>query len=367
MFEEIPTPCILIDATIVRRNLERMAAYAQGHGLNLRPHTKTHKSLLIGRMQIEMGAVGLTVAKPGEAQVMAGAANDLLMAYPAVDPRRCAELAELARRVTLRVAIDSTTAVDALAQAARGAGVVIGILIDLDVGLHRTGVQTPAEALVLAQYVAGHKGLRLDGIMFYPGHAPADPGKQSPALHAVEEKLAETIDLWGKVGLEAKIVSGGSTPSAGQSHLVKHATEIRPGTYVFNDMNGVYGGSARLEDCAAPHHLHRHQHGRAGADCAGCGNQNTHQRPLLARAGFGAWIHCGIPDGEDRQVDGGARTGGCWWLRRRADGGAARYHHSQSHLPLRELAGQRVVARAGAGAPIDSSGCAGGCFRFCPT
>src|SRR5213082_1946692 len=128
MVEDLPTPCIVIDAGVVRRNMSRLATYAREHRLGLRPHTKTHKSTLLGRMQMEHGAVGLTVAKAGEAKVMAQVSDDLLMAYPAVDSRRCTEVADLARDRTLRVAIDSVEAVDTIAAAARDAGSTVGIL-----------------------------------------------------------------------------------------------------------------------------------------------------------------------------------------------------------------------------------------------
>ena len=251
MLPDFPTPAILIDGATVRRNSERMSAYAKERGLRLRPHTKTHKSVIIGRMQVEHGAAGLTVAKAGEAEVMASASDDLLVAYPAVDPRRSAALAKLARERTVRVAVDSTVGADALSDAARSAGGTIGVLVDLDVGLHRTGVQTPQEALALAQYVSRKPHLRLDGLMFYPGHVGGPSARQEELLRAVDAKLAETIDLWRRHGLEAKVVSGGSTPTAYQSHLVRSMTEFRPGTYIYQDMNGVRGGFASLEDCAA--------------------------------------------------------------------------------------------------------------------
>jgi D-serine deaminase-like pyridoxal phosphate-dependent protein len=251
MFDGLPTPAIVIDARTVRRNVERMARYAKEHNLRLRPHTKTHKSLAVARMQMEHGAVGLTVAKVGEAEVMAAAADDILMAYPAVDPARCAALARLAELKTVRVGIDSTEAADALAAAARSANSEIGILVDVDVGLHRTGVQTPEDALALARHVERTGGLRLDGIMFYPGHIGGPSPQQEQMLREVDAKLQETIALWRRSGLEAKIVSGGSTPTAMQSHLVKSMTEMRPGTYVFHDVNGLRGGFADLEDCAA--------------------------------------------------------------------------------------------------------------------
>jgi D-serine deaminase-like pyridoxal phosphate-dependent protein len=252
--ESIPRPAIAIDAQVVLRNLARMAEYAKSHALNVRPHTKTHKSAMLARMQLDHGAAGLTVAKAGEAQVMSAVRPDvdLLLAYPVVDQHRCQMLAALAAEgQTIRIAIDSTIAADALGLAASSAGATIGILVDLDVGLHRTGVQSPQASLALAQHVTRQRGLRLDGIMIYPGHIWSRPSDQVPALRAVDAIVCEAVSLWQKHGLAAPIVSGGSTPTALQSHHITHLTEIRPGTYVFNDMNSVAGGFCTLEDCAA--------------------------------------------------------------------------------------------------------------------
>ena len=251
---DLPTPAIVIDAAVARRNLQRLAEYAKQHNVKLRPHTKTHKSVLVGRMQMELGATGLTVAKVGEARVMAEASDDILMAYPAVDPMRCAELAQLARGHTIRVGIDSRTASDALAAEARSAGSTIGILVDLDVGLHRTGVQTPHDALALGEHIARQQGLRLDGLMFYPGHLKDDSEDAVRELAVIDERLGEALDLWERAGLSAEIVSGGSTPTAYVSHWLTRMTEARPGTYVYHDMNGVHGGYATLADCAARIH-----------------------------------------------------------------------------------------------------------------
>ena len=251
MLPDFPTPAILIDGETVRCNSERMAAYARQHGLRLRPHTKTHKSALVARIQMAHGAVGLTVAKAGEAKSMGPVAEDLLVAYPVVDGSRAMVIARLAAAQTVRVAIDSTVGADALNAAGLLTGGTVGILVDLDVGLHRTGVQTPEEALALAQYVSRKPHLRLDGLMFYPGHVGGPSARQEEQLRAVDAKLAETIDLWRRHGLEASIVSGGSTPTAYQSHLVTRMTEFRPGTYIYQDMNGVRGGFATLDDCAA--------------------------------------------------------------------------------------------------------------------
>jgi D-serine deaminase-like pyridoxal phosphate-dependent protein len=247
----IPTPSLIIDAEVVRRNIRRMADYARQHNLKLHPHTKTHKSALVGRLQMEAGAAGLTVAKPGEAKVMAEVSSDILLAYPTVDADRCAEMAELAKRVTVHVAIDSAFAADQLAAAARAAGSTIGILVDIDAGMHRTGVQSPEASLELAQHVARSPGLRLDGILFYPGHIHGPLEQQAPRLAAIDGLISHAIDLWKHAGLEAKIVSGSSTPTGHHSHLLKSQTHIRAGTYVYQDRNGILGGYCTLDDCAA--------------------------------------------------------------------------------------------------------------------
>jgi D-serine deaminase-like pyridoxal phosphate-dependent protein len=244
---------LIIDLPIVQRNIARLAAYGREHKLAIRPHTKTHKSIRMAKLQLEAGAAGLTVAKVGEAQTMAHAGKDLFIAYPALDPWRREHLANLAKTHTVRVGFDSKEAADLIGEAARAAGVPggVGVLVDLDVGFHRTGVQTPAEALALAQHVSKTAGLRLDGIMCYPGQLKEPPEEQKRLLEPIAARLAETIDLWRRHGLEAKVVSGGSSPSAYLSHHVPQLTEIRPGTYIYNDMNMVSRGFATLDDCAA--------------------------------------------------------------------------------------------------------------------
>ncbi len=248
---EIPTPALVIDAAVVERNLARMADYCRAHGLGLRPHTKTHKSLHVARRQVEHDAIGLTVAKVGEAQTMSQASGDLLVAYPALDEPRTMRLAELAATVTVRVAIDSALAADALDAAARARGVVIGALVDLDVGFHRTGVQSPQAAVELARHVASRKDLRYDGLMVYPGHLGATRDEVPGGLKKVAALTGEAVDRLARADLPPRIVSGGSTPTALLSHLVPHLTEIRPGTYVYNDWNTASAGWCAIDDCAA--------------------------------------------------------------------------------------------------------------------
>ena len=215
-------------------------------------HTQRRTSCdSLARVQLESGAVGLAVAKVGEAEVISDAGQDVLLAYPPIGPSRAARFANLAHDRTMRAAVDSFLAVEEVAAAAGAAGTTVGLLVDIDVGLGRTGVQSPAAALTLAQAIDRAPHVRLDGIMVYPGHVWQAANNQEEPLRAIDELLAETLSLWSQHGLAAPIVSGGSTPTAYQSHLIRHLTEIRPGTYVFNDMNTVRGGYCSVGDCAA--------------------------------------------------------------------------------------------------------------------
>ena len=227
---EIATPALLIDLPTVERNIRKMAEYVRSHGLDLRPHIKTRKSLSIARLQAQAGAKGLTVAKVGEAEVMSEVSDDLLVAYPLVDRARVQRIASLAKGQTVRVAVDSTTACDVIAQATSRYGSTAGILVDVDVGFHRTGLQDAESALRIAEHVERADGLRLDGIMCFPGHINSPPNQQSQGLSQIDRKLREFMDHWREHGLESRIVSGGSTPTARQSHLISALTEIRPGT-----------------------------------------------------------------------------------------------------------------------------------------
>lgn len=251
--DQLFTPAIVIDAAVVRRNLQRLADYTRRHNLRVRPHTKTHKSAQLARLQLEYGAQGLTVAKAGEAEVMSRATDDLLVAYPVVDEARARALAALAQGRHIKVAVDSQAAIDVLSRAAHSAGATLGVLVDLDVGLHRTGVQNPEDAVALARYAKSRSSLALEGLFFYPGHIKDASDTSIAQLKQVGDLVERTLELWRK-DLPAAIVSGGSTPTAFISHHLPSVTEIRPGTYIFYDMNGVHGGYAKIEDCAARIH-----------------------------------------------------------------------------------------------------------------
>jgi D-serine deaminase-like pyridoxal phosphate-dependent protein len=246
----IPTPALVVDLAIVEGNLQRAHGYTAEHGLTIRPHTKTHKSLYMARRQLAHGAKGLTVAKFGEALVMANATDDLLMAYPYIDPNRLPDLMNLARKKKVRFAFDNPQAIDMLAESAGSAGLVLEVMIDVDAGHHRTGVQTAANVLELAQRVSKYKSLSFEGVFCYPGHLNNVEAAKT-RMSEVSAILRETIALLTKSGIESRTISAGSTPTLFYSHLAPEINEIRPGTYIYNDRNEIAAGVASIDECAA--------------------------------------------------------------------------------------------------------------------
>ena len=251
-YHELPTPALTIDLDILECNLDRMAAYSREHGIGLRPHTKTHKVPEVGRMQVERGAVGLTVAKVGEAEVMAGAGlDDILIAFPIWGEEKLRRIAAIARERNVLLSLDNQATAEGLSQAADSAGATVGVLVEFDVGMRRCGVEAGPAALELARKIAKMPGLKFRGLMIYPGNIWGMEADRKQIAKQVAERVEMTIEPFRKAGMEVEIVSGGSTPSAFLSERIPGVTEIRPGTYVYNDLNTFYQGACRLEDCAA--------------------------------------------------------------------------------------------------------------------
>jgi D-serine deaminase-like pyridoxal phosphate-dependent protein len=249
---EIDTPALIVDLDIFERNLARVAQYARDHSLRLRPHTKTHKSIHVAKLQLAGGAAGLTVAKVSEAEVMLQAEPaDVLIAFPVIGPRKLERLMPLARQTRIIVALDSFFAARQLSQAAAAAQVEIGILAEVDAGLGRVGVSPGQPLLELAQCIEKLPHVSFEGITFYPGHIKDLDDAGLRALECLSELTGTILEDFRRAGIQAKIVSGGSTPTLFHSHAIEGLTEIRPGTYVFNDLNTVRSRACALEDCAA--------------------------------------------------------------------------------------------------------------------
>lgn len=244
--DELETPCLVVDRDVLDRNVAAMADRARRAGLDLRPHAKTHKCLEIGRLQHRAGAVGLTVATVGEAEVFAEAgADDLFVAYPLwAAGRKGARLRAVAERSRLRVGMDGVEAAALLARAL--AGTQAEVLVELDSGHHRTGV-APADAGWVAAEAA-RLGLRVAGVFTFPGHGYG-PGAAGPAAADEAAALRAGGAALVAAGVEGRVRSGGSTPTAALADEGT-LTELRPGVYVFGDAQQVELGTTAWADVA---------------------------------------------------------------------------------------------------------------------
>jgi len=230
----LDTPIVVVDLDRMDANIERMAALMGDRGVALRPHAKTHKSLRVGRRQIAAGAVGLTVATIGEAEVFAaGGIEDLFIAYPVIAAGPKAErLRRLAERCRLSVGADSIEGVTALASAFRGAGAAPAVLVEIDSGGRRSGVLPDAAGGLAVRAIDA--GLRVTGVFTHAGQAYRGPERRSGAADQEVEGLAMAADSLRALGIEPTVISAGSTPTASLSARPP-VTEERPGTYVFGD------------------------------------------------------------------------------------------------------------------------------------
>ncbi|MBX3144536.1 MAG: alanine racemase [Trueperaceae bacterium] len=239
---EVDTPCVLIDLDVVQSNIERLQTYLDSHGINNRPHIKTHKLPLIAKWQVDAGAKGITVQSVGEAEVMAAAGiKDILITYNVMGAEKIKRLAAVARMANVRVAVDNAVALAAVGAAAELAGREIGFLIEFECGKKRQGVLTPEEVVELVDASSPYSHLRFLGILCYPS------GPDVPAFVARTREL-----LAGRGDLE--VVSVGGTPGVWSAHETVGETEHRAGTYVYNDRRSVAVGSASVGDCAL--HVH---------------------------------------------------------------------------------------------------------------
>jgi D-serine deaminase-like pyridoxal phosphate-dependent protein len=237
--EELQTPVPVIDYEIVRRNIRRLQDYCDQHRFKLRPHVKTHKLPFFAHEQCRAGAIGITVQKLGEAEAMVQAGmTDILVTYNIVGAEKAERLANLTYFARVGVAIDNEVSLETVAAAGKRAAAPIDVLIEFESGGGRQGVQTPEEALNLARAVMGHSSLQFKGLMTYP------------TSKGTGEFLKEALPLFGKAKIPLEVISCGGTPTALQSHSLAPLTELRVGTYIYNDRMIMAAGAASLSDCA---------------------------------------------------------------------------------------------------------------------
>ncbi len=237
---DIPTPALVVDLAAMDRNIRRMADFFAAGPCKLRPHFKAHKTPAIAARQLAAGSCsGVTCATVDEAEVVVEQAltDDILIANQVLGPGKAQRVAALARRADLKVAVDSGTGLDDIAAAAREAGAEVGVLVDVNVGLPRCGIEAGEPALDLATRVAATPGVRLRGLMGYEGHVVGIPDRGQRTAKALEamEKLTSTLGLLRAAGLPCEIVSAGGTGTYDITGRVDGVTEIQAGSYVLMD------------------------------------------------------------------------------------------------------------------------------------
>lgn len=237
--DRLATPALVIDLDIFEKNIDYMASHCRHQGLGLRPHAKTHKCLAIARAQIAAGALGICCAKLGEAEEMgAGGIESILITSPIVTAQAIGRVMALNRRISdLMLVVDNIENAQVLDAAARAEGQRLKVLVDLDPGLHRTGVAPGMPALALGRFIHQSKGLVLRGIQSYAGHVMhiEDFAQRREKSHAAMNLLAATRDAFKTAGLPTDIVTGGGTGSYNIDPEMKVLTELQGGSYIFMD------------------------------------------------------------------------------------------------------------------------------------
>jgi D-serine deaminase-like pyridoxal phosphate-dependent protein len=250
---DLPTPCVLIEQSRVERNIDRMQATADAHGLRLRPHAKTHKSLDFARLQIGRGAVGICCAKLGEAEVFAeGGIEDIRVPYP-LSPVNAARVLGLLERTNLSFIVDHPDVARGWSEAMRAAGREVDVLVKVDVGLHRCGIDPEAAgAAEFVGQVAALPGLRFKGLLSHAGHAYGTTSQEETAAVAQNEArlMTSLADRVRQLGVAVDEISVGATPTARFSAKEPGLTELRPGNYIYYDRMQVALGAATWGDCA---------------------------------------------------------------------------------------------------------------------
>ncbi|MCL6547706.1 MAG: alanine racemase [Alicyclobacillus sp.] len=250
--DSLTTPAVIVDLDIVDRNIrtfeERLAPYGIAH----RPHIKTHKSVEMARRQLAAGAIGITCAKLGEAEVFAeGGVTDILLAYPLVGKDKLARFAALHQHVRMMTTVDSLEVARGLADVGAATGKPVDVLVELDLGMHRCGVQ-PQDAATFAEAVRALGNLHVVGVMEY--NALARTGLSIDglrgALRQESDAVAAVVEDLRRGGFDIQIVSAGSTVAGMLPDALHGITEVRSGTYIYQDATAMDIGFATEADCA---------------------------------------------------------------------------------------------------------------------
>jgi D-serine deaminase-like pyridoxal phosphate-dependent protein len=271
--QRLETPAMLIDLDIVDANIQKAATYADRSGLRLRPHVKTHKSIEMARRQLAAGAAGLCVATVSEAEVFAAAGlasmgpastgpastgpastglTDLTLAYPIVGERKLSRLAGVCRTASVTLVADSAAVLEGYQEVARQSARTLGVLVEVDTGMRRVGVP-PLAVPELAGQISKSAGLEFAGILTHAGHAH-DAAGQLGIERVARQEAAVMGDVRAgleRAGHEVRVVSAGSSLTSWYLTAADGITEIRPGTYIYNDLRTLACWSCTPEEIAA--------------------------------------------------------------------------------------------------------------------
>lgn len=249
----IDTPALLIDYDIVMKNLHFMQAKADQYKVKLRPHTKTHKMPEMAKLQVELGACGITVAKVGEAEVMAlNGIKNIFIANEIVGISKLERIRTLNRQIDIRIGVDNEYQVNQLAEVFKDEEKEMEVLIELEVGEDRSGVITDEQLINLAKYITQTPKVQLKGIFSHEGHTYKAKDIDECIRLARESQIRtlRAANMLRQLGIEIDTISIGATPSLMQAEILEGITEIRPGTYIFMDA-GQGGALGDFTRCAA--------------------------------------------------------------------------------------------------------------------
>ncbi|HHV95536.1 MAG TPA: amino acid processing protein [Clostridiaceae bacterium] len=249
---DIPSPAVIIDLDVAERNIYRVTNAAKKEGINLRPHIKTHKSVYLTKKLLEAGAKGITVAKISEAEVMIeNGIDNILIAYPVLGKEKWERLRKLNRIAQIMTTVDSMEIANGLNEIGTK-DYPINVLIEVDSGTHRCGVQPGNDFIKFALKVKEMEGIKIRGVFTYNGLIYGSKSLDEIKSHAEAEAnlLKKCVEQLKDIGIEEPISSGGNTPITIALDKMKGVTEIRPGNFIFNDVTGLDLGVAEEKDCA---------------------------------------------------------------------------------------------------------------------
>ena len=238
---EVDTPALIIELDALERNIRRMQGrVVEGSRVYLRPHSKTHKSTVIANMQIAAGAVGVCCQKVSEAEIMAnGGVRDIFISNEVIGESKVRRVAALARRAKVSVCVDELSSVQELAAAAKAVGSTVHVLVELNVGANRCGVETPEDVVRLAKGISGCSCLRFAGIQAYHGAAQhlRTYDERQTAIRAASAKVAQAIELLQREGIKCEVVGGAGTGTVEFEIASGVYNELQVGSYVFMDVD----------------------------------------------------------------------------------------------------------------------------------